>query len=325
MSMQAETLVVIGGENLIDSIEDTSGTAPDGFFHNLGGSPYNVAVALGRQGIATHYITPISTDAFGQRLADHLAGQDVVTAGPRLDAPTSQAIVTLKDGVPQYRFLREGTAERMITAPMLRAAFPPAGTHFHLGSLALAGGDDAAIWEEAFVAAAQAGICTSLDPNVRASLIADPDSYRARITRLLGHASIVKLSDEDLEWLYPGLSQDEAITVLQGHTKAGIVALTKGPNGAEAWADGQHVSLANPAFSGLVDTIGAGDTFMASLLAGLAEQGRLAQTALVALTEDELTLLVKRGLYAACMNCTKEGCDPPGAAALAQALRDGRI
>lgn len=323
--MQAETLIVVGGENLIDSIQDASGTAADGFFHNLGGSPYNVAVALGRQGVATHYITPISTDDFGQRLAAHLIAQGVVTAGPRLDAPTSRAIVTLKDGVPQYRFLREGTAERMITAQILQAAMPAGARHFHVGSLALAGGADAAIWEAAFVAAAESGLCTSLDPNVRASLIDAPEAYRARITRLLGYATIVKLSDEDLEWLYPGLSQSAAIETLRSQTKAQLVALTKGPEGAEAWTDRHHVILGNPSLSKLVDTIGAGDTFMASLLAGLAHQGRLSGPSIAELSEAELSALVQRGIYAACLNCTREGCDPPSAAELAQALQSGRI
>lgn len=323
--MQAETLIVVGGENLIDSIQDTSGTAADGFFHNLGGSPYNVAMALGRQAVATHYITPISTDDFGQRLAAHLIAQGVVTAGPRLDAPTSRAIVTLKDGVPQYRFLREGTAERMITAQMLQAAMPAGARHFHVGSLALAGGADAAIWEAAFVAAAEGGLCTSLDPNVRASLIDAPEAYRARITRLLGYATIVKLSDEDLEWLYPGLSQSAAIETLRSQTKAQLVALTKGPEGAEAWTGRHHVSLGNPSLSKLVDTIGAGDTFMASLLAGLAHQGRLSGRSIAELSEADLSALVQRGIYAACLNCTREGCDPPSAAELAQALQNGRI
>ena len=324
MSMQAEAQVIVGGENLIDSIQDVGGTA-DGFFHNLGGSPYNVAVALGRQGIAAHYITPISTDAFGQRLAEHLTRQGVVTAGPRLDAPTSQAIVTLKGGVPQYRFLRDGTAERMVNAQMLRDAIPVTARHFHVGSLALAGGPDADLWEEAFVRAAQAGICTSLDPNVRPSLIADPAAYRARITRLLGHATIVKLSDEDLDWLYPGASQAEAMAILLSQTKARLVALTKGPDGAEAWTDHHHVVVANPPFAGLVDTIGAGDTFMASLIAGLTQQGQLSGDAIGGLTETELVGLVTRGIFAACLNCTKEGCDPPSAADVAQAMTRGRI
>lgn len=325
MSMQAEAPIIIGGENLIDSVQDASGTAPDLFVHNLGGSPYNVAVALGRQGIAAHYITPISTDAFGQRLAAHLTLQGIVAAGPRLDAPTSQAIVTLKDGVPHYRFLRDGTAERMVSAQMLHDTVPATARHFHVGSLALAGGPDAELWEKAFIRAAQAGVCTSIDPNVRPSLITDPAAYRARITRLFAHATIVKLSDEDLAWLYPGTSQAEGMAILRHQTKARLIALTKGPDGAEAWTDHHHVAAANPPFAGLVDTIGAGDTFMASLLAGLAQQGQLCGAAIAALTQTELTALIKRGLFAACLNCTKEGCDPPHAADLAQSLTRGRI
>ncbi|WP_439136959.1 carbohydrate kinase family protein [Roseicyclus sp.] len=325
MPTQAEYPIIIGGENLIDSIADTSGTTADGFFHNLGGSPYNVAVALGRQGVMTHYVTPISTDDFGVRLAAHLEAQGVTLTGPRLAAPTSRAIVTLKDGIPQYHFLREGTAERMVTAPMLQAAIPPTARHFHIGSLALAGGADAEIWEGTFIAAAGAGICTSLDPNVRPSLIGDPASYRARITRLLGHATIVKLSDEDLEWLYPNLTQDAAIAALRNQTTAALVTLTKGPEGAEAWTPQHHVRVTNPRFSGLIDTIGAGDTLMATLIAGLAEKDRLGKDAIAALPEDALADLIKRGIYAACLNCTKEGCNPPTAAELAQALMDERI
>ena len=323
--MQADAPVIIGGENLIDSIAESSGTTADGFFHNLGGSPYNVAVALGRQGVMTQYVSPISTDDFGGRLAAHLTAQGVSLTGPRLDAPTSRAIVTLKDGIPHYRFLRDDTAERMITAPMLQAAIPANARHFHIGSLALAGGADADVWEAAFIAAAGAGICTSLDPNVRPSLIDDPDSYRARITRLLGHATVVKLSDEDLDWLYPGMAQEAAIATLRSQTKAALVALTKGPDGAEAWTAQHHVRVANPAFSGLIDTIGAGDTFMATLIAGLAANDQLGKDAIIALGEDALAALIKRGIYAACLNCTKEGCNPPSAAELAEALKNERI
>lgn len=323
--MKPDLKIVVGGENLIDSIQDLSGTTPDGFVHNLGGSPYNVAVALGRQGLDTHYITPISTDDFGQALAEHLQQQGVVTAGPRLGAPTSRAIVTVQNGVPHYTFHRDGTAERMISAQMLRDAMPAPTSHVHIGSLALADGPDAVIWENAFVAAAQMGICTSLDPNVRSSLIAKPKDYRARITRLLGHATIVKLSDEDLAWLYPGLSQNQAMAVLRSQTKAPLVALTKGPAGAEAWTAHHHVSVPNPTFVGLIDTIGAGDTFMATLIAGLAQNDQLKAASIPHLSTQDLAALVHQGVFAACLNCTKKGCDPPTAAELAQSLARHRI
>ena len=325
MLMPPKSLIAVGGENLIDSIQDQSGSAHDGYFHNLGGSPYNVAVALARQGITTHYITPISSDAFGDRLAAHLQDQGVVTSGPRLAAPTTQAIVTLEKGVPKYQFLRDGTAERMVTTEILQSAFPSAATHFHIGSLALADGSDAAVWEKAFIEAARLGICTSLDPNVRASLITDPVSYRKRITRLLTNSSIVKLSDEDLDWLYPSLDHLNAITKLREQTSAKLLVLTKGPEGAEAWTPQHYLSLANPQFSGLVDTIGAGDTFMGTLLAGLADNGQLTSNALDQITSDNLASLIKRAIYAACLNCTKEGCDPPFAEQLEHALSEERL
>lgn len=323
MSMHAEPVIAVGGENLIDSVH---AIAPDGtptVAHNLGGSPYNVAVALARQEARVHYLSPISEDDFGQQLADNLARQGVTCTGGRRAEPTTRAVVTLNNGVPSYVFHRDATAERAVTADSIKTALPEAAVHLHTGSLAFAGGADAAAWEDAFHSAATKGMTTSLDPNVRASLIDDPTTYRARIMRLLRSATIVKLSDEDLDWLYPDLSQDEAISNLRAATPASLVALTKGPEGAACWTPSLHQSIANPPLPDLKDTIGAGDTFMATTLAHLSAQSLLSGAALSAMTETDLQALLKRGVYAACLNCCKEGCDPPTTPALDTALREG--
>ena len=325
ISMQAGPIITIGGENLIDTVQTTASDGRVACTDNLGGSPYNVAIALARQGLRPHYLTPVSTDDFGQRLAENLTDEGVALAGARRPEPTTRAVVTLKDGVPSYVFHRDTTAERCVTAQGIIATMPQGATHFHAGSLAFAGGDDAEAWETAFHTAARQGMTTSLDPNVRASLIDNSRGYRARLMRLLASASIVKLSDEDLTWIYPGHSLQDASKALRAATGARLVALTKGPEGAECWSGDLHVAVRNPAFDTLSDTIGAGDTLRATILAYLVQHGLLSMRGLETLQSAHLQALVLRGVFAACLNCTKAGCNPPTAGAIDDALARGAI
>lgn len=322
-SMHDKAIIAIGGENLIDTVQTQRPNGEIAQKHNLGGSPYNVAVALARQGISPHYLTPISTDGFGQQLVDHLLAQGGVVAGERRPERTTQAIVTLENGIPNYVFHRDNTAERAVSAAGLDAAMPKAVTHFHAGSLAFAGGDDADVWEAAFHKAHQNGASTSLDPNVRTSLIDDLPVYRARFKRLLQSATIIKLSDEDLATLYPDLSERDAIDTLRSQTSARLVALTKGPDGAECWTQTRHIKIANPDVPNLIDSIGAGDTFMATVLASLAKVGLLSDQGLSHLTTNQLSALLTRAVQAACLNCAKEGCDPPTSAAIDAEIAQG--
>lgn len=316
--MPNSPIIAIGGENLIDRVHTD---ANDGtFVNNPGGSPFNVAVALSRQGGQAHYLTPISTDDMGDLLAGRLEEAGVVLAAPRRTEPTSLAIVTLEDGIPTYEFKRDGTAERCVTKESLNAAMPVGTAAFHIGSLALAGGDDAAEWEAFFHAAKANGVFVTLDPNVRVSLIEDAEAYRARLFRLWKTADLIKLSDEDLEWIYPDLSLDAAFQALREETTAALVVLTKGPDGAEARSATHHVMIQAPKVHDLKDTIGAGDTFMGTLLATLADQGALNGAAVAGMDEAGLTALLKRAAQAAALNCQQEGCNPPTAPEIDAAL-----
>ncbi|MEP5199163.1 MAG: carbohydrate kinase [Paracoccaceae bacterium] len=318
--MSHAPIIAIGGENLIDRVQSN---APDGTLtvvNNPGGSPFNVAVALSRQEGQAHYLTPISTDDMGDLLANRLSEADVLIAAPRRDEPTTLAIVTLQDGIPTYDFKRDGTAERCITKTGLAAAMADATAAFHVGSLALIDGDDAAEWEAFFHDAKQNGIFTSLDPNVRASLIKDGAAYRERLFRMFKTADLIKLSDEDLEWIYPDLSLEEAYEKLDSVAEAGLVVLTKGADGAKAKNAEHHVQITAPKVNDLKDTIGAGDTFMGTLLATLAAQGALQSGALSAMDEQALSSLLGRAAKAAALNCEQEGCNPPTLSALDAAL-----
>ncbi len=302
-------MLFVGGENLIDLVQLDQQDGLPLYQAIPGGSPFNVAIAAGRQGLQTGYLTPISTDKSGDLLAARLDQAGVVLAGGRHPAPSSLAMVTLTNGVPSYSFYRDGTAERQISEDRLTAALTTDARLFHIGSLALAGGADADVWEALSARCKQAGIAVSLDPNVRAGLIADPDSYRARLARMMQLADIIKLSDEDLTWIYPDQSEQDALAQLVKDSGASVLVLTRGENGASLFHDGQWHDEPVAPMDELKDTVGAGDTFMATMLVWLVQNGAIGQ--LAGLSLGDKLAMVRRAAQAAAINCSRQGCNPP--------------
>lgn len=302
-------MLFVGGENLIDLVQLDQQDGLPLYQAIPGGSPFNLAIAAGRQGLQTGYLTPISTDKSGDLLAARLDQAGVVLAGGRHPAPSSLAMVTLTNGVPSYSFYRDGTAERQISEDRLTAALTTDARLFHIGSLALAGGADADVWEALSASCKQAGIAVSLDPNVRAGLIADPDSYRARLARMMQLADIIKLSDEDLTWIYPDQSEQDALAQLVKDSGASVLVLTRGENGASLFHDGQWHDEPVAPMDELKDTVGAGDTFMATMLVWLVQNGAIGQ--LAGLSLGDKLAMVRRAAQAAAINCSRQGCNPP--------------
>ena len=302
-------MLFVGGENLIDLVQLDQQDGLPLYQAIPGGSPFNLAIAAGRQGLQTGYLTPISTDKSGDLLAARLDQAGVVLAGGRHPAPSSLAMVTLTNGVPSYSFYRDGTAERQISEDRLTAALTTDARLFHIGSLALAGGADADVWEALSARCKQAGIAVSLDPNVRAGLIADPDSYRARLARMMQLADIIKLSDEDLTWIYPDQSEQDALAQLVKDSGASVLVLTRGENGASLFHDGQWHDEPVAPMDELKDTVGAGDTFMATMLVWLVQNGAIGQ--LAGLSLGDKLAMVRRAAVAAAINCSRQGCNPP--------------
>ena len=311
-------MIVVGGDNLIDMIQTSPEGEPLRFAGALGGSAFNCAMALGRQGVDVGYTAPVSVDTLGKCIATRLETDGVQIVAPRSDAPTSLAVVTVDGGQPAYQFYRNGTAERLITAEILDTALSGAKV-FHLASLAITDGVDAEIWADGYVKAHQSGIVTSIDPNIRATLIYDRETYLERLSRLFAASDIVKLSDEDLEWIYPDLTQNEALETLVEQTNAALVVLTRGENGATAVYYKGSIDLPAHAVTDLVDTVGAGDTFMATMLSGLSRLGALTRAALSDLTESQLRLVLENAAEAAAYNCSFSGCNPPKWETLARA------
>ena len=275
-----------------------------------GGSPYNLAMAAGRQGVQVGYVTPISEDSNGDQLTANLLSSNVRLLGPRVSAPTSLAMVNIEGGTPSYAFYREGTAERLVTLDKLIQNLTGEVAIFHIGSLALTGGSDASVWEEFVGKAMDKGVKVSLDPNVRPSLIAEPDVYRQRIKRLMTKVDILKLSDEDLLWLFnDSVDESSALLELRAIVNADILIVTKGSQGSAIFHGKKWHELMSHPVEKLSDTVGAGDTFMASVLAWVIKNKKLNELALLELNEKKD--LLNYAAKAAALNCEKQGCNPP--------------
>ena len=275
-----------------------------------GGSPYNLALAAGRQGVRVGYVTPISEDSNGDQLVANLLSSNVQLLGPRVPEPTSLAMVNIEGGTPSYAFYREGTAERLVNLEKLTKNLTDDVAIFHIGSLALTGGSDALVWEEFLGKAMDKGIKVSLDPNVRPSLVGEPDVYRQRIKRLMTKVDILKLSDEDLLWLFnENTDESSALSELRAIANAELLILTRGSKGSSIWHN--YKWYAAPAYpvDKLSDTVGAGDTFMASVLVWLTKNENMKRLGVLELKEKQ-DLQYYAG-KAASLNCKKQGCNPP--------------
>lgn len=297
-------MILCCGESLIDMVPESGAYRP-----LAGGSVFNTALALGRLGAQTGYLWPISQDAFGPVLRAPLeeAGVDLSLApsSPRL---TTLALVFLKNGNATYSFYDEGTAGRMFSVSDL-PALPDTLDALFIGGISLIQDPCASTVEELAQRAAKAGKVISLDLNIRPGFISDEAGTRARYNRLLGIADIVKISDEDAEWLFP--DADPAATAV-GLLDLGpkLILRTHGSDGATAiHASGQ---FSHPARKVTVaDTIGAGDTFNAGLLASLAETGALSKPGLDAITEDQLRAALDLAAAAAAVTVSRPGANPP--------------
>lgn len=314
-------MIAVGGENLIDLVAEAQ-TGNDGahtgansgarYLPIPGGGPFNVAMAAGRQGQNVTYLTPISSDAFGGLLAHCLDDAAVTIAAPRVSQPTSLAVVSLgANGTPSYSFHRNDTAERQVTLDRLASWMPAATKIFHVGGLALIDGADADAWEHQFLNCKAKKILTSLDPNVRPALITERAPYGARIRRMMQAADVLKLSDEDLLWLYPDRPLEQALADCRADCGAALFVLTLGADGARGFVNDLAVHVPSTPVKTMVDTVGAGDTFMASLLGWASTTGRDSRTALEQTDEASLTAALSHAAKAAALNCGRSGCNPP--------------
>ena len=226
-------MIVIGGENLIDLVSSSFNS--EGlpiYLANPGGSPYNVAIATSKLGAKVSYLTPLSKDTLGKLLSSKLKESGVKILSKSISNPTSLAVVSIRNGIPSYSFHRNETAERKVNLENLLDILPINAKIFHVGSLGLIEGQDAEVWEKFFKICKQKGLITSLDPNVRPILIQDRKNYIKRLERMFFDVDILKLSNEDLQWIYPSKSLNQSFKILKSKTNAQLLILTLGEKGS---------------------------------------------------------------------------------------------
>lgn len=299
--------VVVAGDALVDLTPTTSVTGSPAYEPHPGGSCLNVAVGLGRLEVPVALLARVSTDAFGVLLREHLAGSGV-HQGLLVDTDdlTTLAAVHLRDAQATYSFYANGTADRGLLPEHL-PPLPP-GAALHLGSIALVLEPAASTLEELLRRETGRRV-VSLDPNVRPGLIADHAAYVRRFEGWVPLVDVLKISGEDLAWLYPDVPEDEIVARWLADGVA-LVVLTYGSDGSRA------VTAAGEARAGVndvdvVDTVGAGDSFMAGTLAHLHGHGLLGREALSSLGGQELTALLRTAALVADRTCTRAGANPP--------------
>jgi fructokinase len=302
-------MFVVCGEALMDVF--AAGDTPTGVMLDarIGGSPLNVAIGLARLAQPVAFLGGLSSGFLGDRLLAALQSEGVDTAcAPRLDAPTTLGLVGLDArGVPSYAFYGEGCADRQLPLKALDDV-PAEVSALHLGSYAMVV-EPVAATQRALVERMQGRALVAYDPNIRLNVEPDLQRWRETLDWMLPRTSLLKISDEDLGLLFPGASAAE---LAAGWLQAGVelVVLTRGAQGASAWSAHTEVRVPGRSVT-VIDTVGAGDTFQAGLLAWLAEHGHLRPGALRTLPADALTGALGFAVAAAAITCSRRGADLP--------------
>jgi fructokinase len=312
------TRFVVCGETLIDLVPDNSVVADaqrSTWLALSAGGPMNSAVALGRLGADTHFLGRLSNDAFGRQVRQHILSADVqLDLATESAQPTSIAVVSLDDaGVASYTFHFHDTANfgwQIDELPALRD-----DDWLHIASLSCVVSPGAEVLLEWMRGVTSA---VSYDPNVRPTVISDPATYWTKVQpwiEVVGHrGGIVKASDADIEFLAKAPASGatprpdgtfDAVAVASGWVEQyglSLAVITLGPGGGAAVEPGGEVTRVPGFPTQVVDTVGAGDTFMAGFLDGRARLGL------------DLAGSLRRGAAAASIVCSRQGAQPPTSA-----------
>ena len=296
-------MIVVCGEALIDMISNADGTqqtAP-------GGGPFNTARAIARLGVPTAFLGRLSDDLFGQQLAGLLVsdGASLELASIGSEPTTAAMAIVNSEGVAEYQFLVQGTSAPGLTPEMVPERFGPHVTALYVGTLGLVLEPMASTLVDLIVREHGRRLLM-VDPNIRVGLVPDAE-YRDHLFTAISKSTIVKASETDLEWLYPGVGYVEAAERILG---AGVrlVVVTLGAAGAFAAHRDLRICVNAPQVE-VVDTIGAGDAFGAGLLAWLHDHDALRPD--LSLEPGELKESLGFACLAGALTCTRAGAEPP--------------
>ena len=287
------------GEVLIDLIPEGADRKPI-----VGGGPANTARALASLGIDTQFIDGISSDQYGK-----MAKNELLAAGAKLDyvmysdKPTCLAIVSLSEsGSATYEFVIKNTATFDFTSEWLPNSQTERPSLLHIGTLATVIEPGAsALFEWARSVAKVAPIV--FDPNIRPAVISEHERYLAQVERWVAISSAVKVSDEDINWLYPSLDIEQVVDdwLLKGPS---LIVVTYGDKGLAGYRKSELVRVGAVKVK-VADTVGAGDTVGAILIEAIVKDG------LASLMGPRLETMLKRAAKAAAITVSRVGANPP--------------
>jgi len=300
-------MILCCGEALIDMLPRQTAAGEAVFAPHAGGAVFNTAIALGRLGCRVGFFSGLSEDLFGEMLVECLAASGVDTApAHRASRPTTLAFVRLADGHATYAFYDENTAGRMLSVGDLPVLTDEKALFF--GGISLVADPCGGAYETLALREAPRRLIM-IDPNIRPSFIANEAAYRARIDRMLASADIVKLSDDDLHWL---AGAGDTAVLAQGVLARGpsLVCITEGAKGATGYTADDAVFVPSQRVE-VIDTVGAGDTFNAGVLAALDDAGALDKAAVRAMPGDLVRAALTLGVRAAAITVSRAGANPP--------------
>jgi len=297
------------GEALYDLFPSAETDTGFIFDARIGGSPFNVAVGLSRLGRRAALLSGLSSDPLGRRLERTLTDEGVDTIWlVSKQNPTTLALVGLGPrGVPHYSFYGHDAADCSVGEADL-PDLPRSVTSIHFGSYSLVVEPTGS----SLLQLAQRhhdGKLISFDPNLRLNVEPDVSRWRRRVEAFSEIADLIKVSDEDLELLFPGDEIDSAISRWNSRGVR-LIVVTRGGDGARVSLRGEVFEAAGRTVE-VVDTVGAGDSFQAALLCGLDELGKATKSGLSKVSLDECRRVVDFAMTAAAMTCTRRGADLP--------------
>ncbi len=305
-------MILCCGEALIDMLPAQTKVGSEGFVPHSGGAVFNTAIALGRLGTGVSMFTGLSNDMFGQQLAAALHASHVdISLAVTSDRPTTLAFVRLVDGQATYSFFDENSAGRMLF-PSDLPTLPGEVSALYFGGISLAC-EPGALAYQALLEREGGSRAVMLDPNIRPGFVKDEASYRSRLDVMLRRSDIVKVSDEDLNWIEPTpvSFREKAKALLE--KGAALVIVTRGSDGATGYLpDGSKVHVPGVRVAS-VDTVGAGDTFNAGVLSKLSEFGVLQKPRLRELDAETVRQALTHGARVAAVTVSRAGANPPWA------------